>query len=141
MLIEEATNTNFIVFGLIRLALEPTIYRTRDITQRKTYNFRIKVGNVQMVYFVLSLSFFYLSRLTCSQIDINRHKKKHVHIRSNPGGRIYTNRQKYQHGSHIRQAKTIILRTLFENSRFNKYINVLLQVIKGNFLNILPFGL
>jgi len=25
----EATNTNFIVFGLIRLRLEPTIYRTR----------------------------------------------------------------------------------------------------------------
>jgi hypothetical protein len=26
----EATNTNFIVFGLIRLGREPTIYRTRD---------------------------------------------------------------------------------------------------------------
>jgi hypothetical protein len=26
----EATNTNFIVLGLIRLGLEPTIYRTRD---------------------------------------------------------------------------------------------------------------
>ena len=74
----------------------------------------------------------------------NRYKqtlKKHVHIRSNPRGCIYTNRQKYQHGSHIRRAKSIILRTLFENKRFNKYINVLLQVIKGNFLNILPFGL
>jgi len=73
MLNEEATNTNFIVFGLTRLALEPTIYRTRDITQRKTYNFRIEVGNVQMVYFVLSLSFFYIFRLTCTQIVINRH--------------------------------------------------------------------
>jgi hypothetical protein len=60
-----------------------------------------------------------------SQSD-QTNKKKHVHIRSNPRGRIYTNRQKYQHGSHIRRAKTIILRTLFENSRFNKYINVLL---------------
>jgi hypothetical protein len=26
----EATNTNFIVFGLTRTGLEPTIYRTRD---------------------------------------------------------------------------------------------------------------
>jgi hypothetical protein len=25
----EVTNTNFIVFGLIRLGIEPTIYRTR----------------------------------------------------------------------------------------------------------------
>ena len=30
MLCEEATNTNFIVFGLTRPVLEPTIYRTRD---------------------------------------------------------------------------------------------------------------
>ena len=55
----------------------------------------------------------------------NRYKqtlKKHVHIRSNPRGRIYTNRQKYQHGSHIRRAKSIILRTLFENKRFNKCV-------------------
>ena len=29
MLKVEATNTNFIVFGLTRPALEPTIYRTR----------------------------------------------------------------------------------------------------------------
>ena len=29
MLSGEATNTNFIVFGLTRLGLEPTIYRTR----------------------------------------------------------------------------------------------------------------
>ena len=28
MLSEETTNTNFIVFGLTRLWLEPTIYRT-----------------------------------------------------------------------------------------------------------------
>jgi hypothetical protein len=28
MLSREATNTNFIVFGLILLGLEPTIYRT-----------------------------------------------------------------------------------------------------------------
>ena len=30
MLCEEATNTNFIVFGLTRPVLEPTIYCTRD---------------------------------------------------------------------------------------------------------------
>ena len=29
MLSGEATNTNFLVFGLTRLGLEPTIYRTR----------------------------------------------------------------------------------------------------------------
>ena len=29
MLSEEATNTNFIVFGLTRPGLEPTLYRTR----------------------------------------------------------------------------------------------------------------
>ena len=29
MLSREETNTNFIVFGLARLGLEPTIYRTR----------------------------------------------------------------------------------------------------------------
>jgi hypothetical protein len=29
MLSEEATNTNFIIFGLTRPGLEPTIYRTR----------------------------------------------------------------------------------------------------------------
>ena len=30
MLSGEATNTNFMVFGLTRLGLGPTIYRTRD---------------------------------------------------------------------------------------------------------------
>jgi hypothetical protein len=30
VLIGEATNTNFIVFGLTRPGLEPTIYRTPD---------------------------------------------------------------------------------------------------------------
>ena len=30
VLSEEATNTNFIVFGLTRPGLEPTIFRTRD---------------------------------------------------------------------------------------------------------------
>jgi hypothetical protein len=29
MFSEEATNTNFIVFGLTRLGLDPTIYHTR----------------------------------------------------------------------------------------------------------------
>ena len=29
MLSREATNTNFIIFGLIQSGLEPTIYRTR----------------------------------------------------------------------------------------------------------------
>jgi len=29
MLSEEATNTNYISFGLTRLVLEPTVYRTR----------------------------------------------------------------------------------------------------------------
>ena len=30
MLIGEATNTNFIIFGLTQTGLEPTIYRTRN---------------------------------------------------------------------------------------------------------------
>jgi len=39
MLSEEATNTNFIVFGLTRSRLEPTIYRTRgELSNHYTTN-------------------------------------------------------------------------------------------------------
>jgi len=39
----EATNTNFIVFGLTRPALEPAIYRTRD-EHTNHYQARIQAG-------------------------------------------------------------------------------------------------
>jgi hypothetical protein len=42
MLSGEATNTNFIVFGLTRLGLEPTIYRTRSKNISITSAFLIK---------------------------------------------------------------------------------------------------
>jgi hypothetical protein len=66
----EATNTNFIVFGLTRSGLELTIYRTRD---EHTNYYTIDVVEVDLV-FVIVLYIYYM--ILCDFIPVVCFAKK-----------------------------------------------------------------
>jgi hypothetical protein len=51
-MLRAATNTNFIVFGLTRPGLEPTIYHTRD--EYASYYATDAVYHIQLYYMFLS---------------------------------------------------------------------------------------
>ena len=58
MLSGEATNTNFIIFGLTRSELEPRIYRTRD-EHANHYTNEADYFEIGDVVFLLSIEQFY----------------------------------------------------------------------------------
>ena len=55
MLRGEATNTIFIVFGLTRLGIEPTIYRTRSEHANHYTIMSVKSSTELMLYVVLTM--------------------------------------------------------------------------------------
>ena len=72
MLSGEATNTNFIVFGLIQPELEPTIYRTRGehanhYATDAVYISR-RVVNILVVYHIIN-GVYYIER--CCIVDLS----------------------------------------------------------------------
>ena len=66
MLSEEATKTNFIVFGLTRPGLEPMIYRTRG--KHPNHYTTDAVRLIEIVDYVDSDSTFYYDLITYKQI-------------------------------------------------------------------------
>jgi len=69
MLIAKATNTYFIIFGLIRPWLEPTIYRTRGGHANITQLMRLNVNILTNTTLNLSIIFTEKYKITCSSED------------------------------------------------------------------------